>query len=82
MTINREVLRRALAVAASVANHKGTMPILANVLLQTTARDKLLIAASDLAISYVSTVPCSTSRRPRARRRRARLPRHRRLALR
>lgn len=60
LTIQRDALLGSLTTAASVANAKGTIPILANVLLQVTAKDRLLVAASDISISYVSTVACES----------------------
>lgn len=42
---------RGLRLAQSIADRKSTMPMLANVLLRTSGKDKLLVAATDLNVS-------------------------------
>jgi DNA polymerase-3 subunit beta len=49
--IQKAEFLRGLRVAQSIADRKSTMPMLANVLLRTTGKDKLLVAATDLNVS-------------------------------
>lgn len=49
--VQKSDLLRALRIAQSIADRKSTMPMLANVLLRTTGKNKLLIAATDLNVS-------------------------------
>jgi DNA polymerase-3 subunit beta len=45
---------RGLRLAQSIADRKSTMPMLANVLLRTVGKQKLLIAATDLNVSVTA----------------------------
>jgi DNA polymerase III subunit beta len=45
---------RGLRLAQSIADRKSTMPMLANVLLRTMGKQKLLIAATDLNVSVTA----------------------------
>lgn len=45
-----------LGIAQSIAERKGTMPILANVLLEAQGKDKLLCKATDLHTTVVSEI--------------------------
>jgi DNA polymerase-3 subunit beta len=46
-----------LYLAQGIADRKSTMPILANVLLRTEGRDKLLVAATDLNVTVTAELP-------------------------
>ncbi|MBP6630658.1 MAG: DNA polymerase III subunit beta [Kofleriaceae bacterium] len=45
---------RGLRLAQNIADRKSTMPLLANVLLRTIGKNKLLVAATDLNVSLVA----------------------------
>jgi len=45
---------RGLRLAQSIADRKSTMPMLANVLLRTQGKNKLLVAATDLNVSLTA----------------------------
>jgi DNA polymerase III subunit beta len=49
--IHKAEFIRGLRLAQSIADRKSTMPMLANVLLRTQGKDKLLVAATDLNVS-------------------------------
>jgi DNA polymerase-3 subunit beta len=49
--IQKNEFLRGLRLAQSIADRKSTMPMLANVLLRVTGKDKLLVAATDLNVS-------------------------------
>ncbi len=49
--IQKNEFLRGLRLAQSIADRKSTMPILANVLLRTDGKNKLLLAATDLNVS-------------------------------
>ena len=48
----------ALNLAQTVADRRGTMPVLANVLLRATADDELVCSATDMTIALTETVAC------------------------
>jgi DNA polymerase-3 subunit beta len=50
---------RGLRLGQSIADRKSTMPMLANVLLRTTGKDKLLVAATDLNVSLSAELGAS-----------------------
>ena len=49
--IHKTEFVRGLRLAQSIADRKSTMPMLANVLLRTVGKNKLLVAATDLNVS-------------------------------
>ena len=49
--IHKSEFIRGLRLAQSIADRKSTMPMLANVLLRTIGKSKLLVAATDLNVS-------------------------------
>jgi DNA polymerase-3 subunit beta len=51
LRIERTEFLKGLRLAQSIADRKSTMPMLANVLLRTVGKNKLLIAATDLNVS-------------------------------
>ena len=52
--IAKQEFLRGLRLAQGIADRKSTMPMLANVLLRTTGKDKLLVAATDLNVSLTA----------------------------
>jgi DNA polymerase-3 subunit beta len=52
---------RGLRLAQSIADRKSTMPMLANVLLRTMGKSKLLIAATDLNVSVTAELKASNT---------------------
>ncbi len=50
-TIKKQEFVRGLKLSHSIADKKSTMPMLANVLLRTQGKNKLLVAATDLTVS-------------------------------
>jgi DNA polymerase-3 subunit beta len=58
ITIQRADLARTLAAVCKVVEHRQTIPILANVLLQASD-DRLTVIGTDLDIEYSATTPCS-----------------------
>lgn len=56
--IEKASLLQGLYLAQGISDRKSTMPILANVLLRTDGRDKLLIAATDLNVTLTAELPC------------------------
>jgi DNA polymerase-3 subunit beta len=59
--ISKTEFLRGLRLAQSIADRKSTMPMLANVLLRTVGKDKLLIAATDLNVSVIAHLASSNS---------------------
>ena len=49
--IQKNEFLRGLYLASGIADRKSTLPILANVLLRTEGKDKLLCAATDLSVT-------------------------------
>ena len=54
--IRKEEFLRGLYLAQGIADRKSTLPILANVLLRTDGKDKLLCGATDLNVSTQVTL--------------------------
>lgn len=52
--IQKSEFLRGLRVAQSIADRKSTMPMLANVLLRTSGKSKLMVAATDLNVSVTA----------------------------
>lgn len=57
LRIQKSDFLRGLRLAQGIADRKSTMPILANVLLRTDGKGKLLLAATDLNISVSAELP-------------------------
>ena len=76
--IQKAEFLRGLRLAQSIADRKSTMPMLANVLLRTSGKDKLLVAATDLNVSVSAELASTNTQRGRSHRRRQGAPRHRR----
>src|SRR5206468_232684 len=55
--IDKNQLLRGLYLAHGIADRKSTMPILANVLLRSEGKDKIICAATDLNVAVVATLP-------------------------
>lgn len=56
--INKTEFLRGLRLAQSIADRKSTMPMLANVLLHASGKDRLLVAATDLNVSVSAELSC------------------------
>ena len=56
--IEKAALLPGLYLAQGISDRKSTMPILANVLLRTDGKDKLLVAATDLNVTVTAELPC------------------------
>ncbi len=59
-TITKSEFLRGLKLAQSIADRKSTMPMLANVLLKTSGKKQLLLAATDLTVSLSAELECET----------------------
>jgi DNA polymerase-3 subunit beta len=55
--IEKNQLLRGLYLASGIADRKSTMPILANVLLRTDGKERLLCAATDLGVAVMASLP-------------------------
>src|SRR6476659_1048184 len=62
LRIKKGALLQGLYLAQGFSDRKSTMPILANVLLRTDGRDKLLVAATDLNITVTAELPCKVEK--------------------
>ena len=58
LKIDKATLLSGLHLAQGISDRKSTMPILANVLLRTDGKDKLLVAATDLNVTVTAELPC------------------------
>ena len=58
--IERATLLQGLYLAQGISERRTTMPILANVLLRTDGKDRLLLAATDTNVTVVSELKCKT----------------------
>jgi DNA polymerase-3 subunit beta len=56
--IEKASLLQGLYLAQGISDRKSTMPILANVLLRTDGKDKLLVAATDLNVTVTAELTC------------------------
>jgi DNA polymerase III subunit beta len=61
LKIEKAALMQGLYLAQGISDRKSTMPILANVLLRTDGKDKLLVAATDLNVTVAAELPCKVS---------------------
>lgn len=57
--ISKDALLQSLYFAQSIADRKASMPILANVLLRTTAEGTLILAATDLNMTVSAELACT-----------------------
>lgn len=57
--IDRTQLLKGLYLAHGIADRKSTLPILANVLIRTEGKDRILIASTDLHVSVLATLPAA-----------------------
>jgi DNA polymerase-3 subunit beta len=55
--IEKTQLLRGLYLASGIADRKSTMPILANVLLRTEGKERVLCAATDLNVAVMASLP-------------------------
>jgi DNA polymerase-3 subunit beta len=55
--IEKNQLLKGLYLASGIADRKSTMAILANVLVRTDGKDRLLCAATDLAVAVMAHLP-------------------------
>ena len=53
-SISKATFLQGLYLAQGISDRKSTMPILANVLLRSVGKDKLLLAATDLNITLTA----------------------------
>jgi DNA polymerase-3 subunit beta len=60
--IDKNQLLRGLYLAHGIADRKSTMPILANVLLRTDGKDRILCAATDLNVAVMATLPAKVEK--------------------
>src|SRR5262245_46165599 len=60
--IDKASLLHGLYLAQGISDRKSTMPILANVLLRTDGKDKLLVAATDLSVTVTAELPCKVEK--------------------
>src|SRR5579883_1813808 len=61
LKIEKGTLLSGLYLAQGIADRKSTMPILANVLLRTEGREKLLVAATDLNVTVTAELPAKVT---------------------
>lgn len=59
--IDKSSLLGGLYLAQGIADRKSTMPILANVLIRTEGKDKILVAATDLNVTVTSELPAKVT---------------------
>src|SRR4029079_2099029 len=62
LKIDKATLLSGLYLAQGISDRKSTMPILANVLLRTDGRDKLLVAATDLNVTVTAELSCKVEK--------------------
>src|SRR3954467_10304935 len=60
--IDKNQLLRGLYLAHGIADRKSTMPILANVLLRTEGKDRILCAATDLNVAVMASLPAKVEK--------------------
>src|SRR5438477_3375939 len=60
--IRKEEFLRGLYLAHGIADRKSTMPILANVLLRTEGKDRILCAATDLNVAVMASLPAKVDK--------------------
>ncbi len=62
LKIDREVFLSGLALAQNVADRKATMPILANVLLRSDGKERVLLGATDLGVTVTAELPAAVDK--------------------
>src|SRR5260370_11414244 len=62
LKIEKGSLLQGLYLAQGISDRKSTMPILANVLLRTDGKDKLVVAATDLNVTVTAELPCKVDK--------------------
>jgi DNA polymerase-3 subunit beta len=62
LRIDKATLLSGLYLAQGISDRKSAMPILANVLLRTDGKDKLLIAATDLNVTVTAELACKVEK--------------------
>ena len=60
--IGKGTLLSGLYLAQGIADRKSTMPILANVLLRTDGKDRVLLAATDLNVTVTAELHCKVEK--------------------
>jgi DNA polymerase III subunit beta len=60
--IDKNQLLRGLYLAHGIADRKSTMPILANVLIRSEGKDRVLCAATDLNVAVMTTLPAKVEK--------------------
>ncbi len=60
--IHKAEFLKGLRLAQNIADRKSTMPMLANVLLRTTGKGQLLVAATDLNVSVSAELSCQSQK--------------------
>src|ERR1700743_1925000 len=60
--IEKAALLSGLYLAQGNSERKSRMPIIANVLLRTDGKDKLLVAATDLNVTVTAELPCKVEK--------------------
>jgi DNA polymerase-3 subunit beta len=60
--IEKNQLLRGLYLAHGIADRKSTMPILANVLLRSEGKDRVLCAATDLNVAVMASLPAKVEK--------------------
>jgi len=60
--IDKDEFLLGLRLAQSIADRKSTMPMLANVLLRVSGKDKLLVAATDLNVAVSANLTCGNAK--------------------
>src|SRR5262249_12896668 len=61
LKIEKGSLLQGLYLAQGIADRKSTLPILANVLLRTDGKEKLLLAATDLGVTVSAELTCKVA---------------------
>ena len=62
LKIDKSTLLSGLYLAQGISDRKSTMPILANVLLRTDGKDRLLVAATDLNVTVTAELECKVDK--------------------
>jgi len=60
--VSKKDLLRVLTRCQAVADKKSTMPVLGNVLLETTGSDRIRLAATDLYLAVSGTIPAQVDK--------------------
>ncbi|HUS65014.1 MAG TPA: DNA polymerase III subunit beta [Kofleriaceae bacterium] len=60
--IHKAEFLKGLRLAQNIADRKSTMPMLANVLLRTSGKGQLLVAATDLNVSVSAELSCTVQK--------------------